>query len=188
MTLIENVKESNPILVEELIPNLMSVGDVQKVLANLLRESISIRDLVTILETLADYAHMTRDTDMLTEYVRQSLRRSISRKYFEADTNNVITLDPDLEQKIMNSVQHTEQGSYLAMDPKTTQRIFDNLNSEVTKLTSVGQQPIILTSPIVRIYFKRLVEQIAPDLVVLSYNELDAAAGVQSIGMVSIAS
>ena len=186
-TLIENVKESNPILVEELIPKLMTVGDVQKVLANLLRESISIRDLVTVLETLADYAHMTRDTDMLTEYVRQSLRRSISRKYFEAESNNVITLDPDLEQKIMNSVQHTEQGSYLAMDPNTTQRIFDKLNSEVTKLTSVGLQPIILTSPIVRIYFKRLVEQIAPDLVVLSYNELDATAGVQSVGMVSIA-
>jgi len=186
-SLINNVKESHPVLVEELIPKLMSIGDVQKVLANLLREKLSIRDLVSVLETLADYAPITRDMDLLTEYVRQSLRRSISKHYFESDSNTVITLDPDLEQRIMSSVQQTEQGSYLALDPGTTQKIFDNLNSEVQKLTSMGLQPIILTSPIVRIYFKKLVEQIAPDLVVLSYNEIDPSAEVQSIGMVSIA-
>jgi flagellar biosynthesis protein FlhA len=186
-SLINNVKETHPVLVEELMPKLMSIGDIQKVLANLLHEGLSIRDLVTILETLADYAPMTRDMDLLTEYVRQSLRRSISRHYFESDSNTVITLDPDLEQKIMSSVQQTEQGSYLALDPATTQRIFDNLNSEVQKLTSMGLRPIILTSPIVRTYFKKLVEQVAPDLVVLSYNEIDPSAEVQSIGMVSIA-
>lgn len=186
-SLINNVKESNPVLIDELIPKLMNVGDIQKVLANLLHEGLSIRDLVTILETLADYAPMTRDMDMLTEYVRQALRRSISKQYFESDSNTVITLDPDLEQKIMSSVQQTEQGSYLALDPGTTQKIFDNLSTEVTKLTSMGLQPIILTSPIVRIYFKKLVEQVAPDLVVLSYNEIDPSAEVQSIGMVSIA-
>jgi len=186
-SLVNNVKETHPVLVEELMPKLMSVGDVQKVLSNLLHEGLSIRDLVTILETLADYAPMTRDMDLLTEYVRQSLRRSISKHYFESDSNTVITLDPDLEQKIMSSVQQTEQGSYLALDPGTTQKIFDNLNSEVKKLTSMGLQPIILTSPIVRIYFKKLVEQVAPDLVVLSYNEIDPSAEVQSIGMVSIA-
>lgn len=186
-TLINNVKESNPVLVEELIPKILNLGDVQKVLANLLREGVSIRDLVTILETLADYAPTTRDTDMLTEYVRQSLRRAISKKFFANEVNNVITLDPELEQQIMDSIQHTEQGSYLALDPQITQKIYDRLTTEVNKLTAKGQQPIILTSPIVRIYFKRLVEQIAPDLIVLSYNELDPTAEVQSIGMVSVA-
>jgi len=185
--LINNVKEAHPVLVEELLPKLLGIGDVQKVLSNLLKEGISIRDLVTILETLADYAHMTRDTDMLTEYVRQALRRSISKKYFVSDMNSVITLDPGLEQTIMGSVQQTEQGSYLALDPQTTQRVFDKLNNEIGKLTSMGLQPIILTSPIVRTYFKRLVEPIAPDLVVLSYNELEPSAEIQSIGMVSIA-
>ncbi len=186
-TLVNNIKENNTVLIEELIPKSMSYGDIQKVLANLLKEGVSIRDMVTILETLADYSQMTRDTDMLTEYVRQALRRAISRRFFDNEVNKVITLDPELEQQIMGSVQQTEQGSYLALDPKFTQRIFDNLNSEITKLTSLGMQPIILTSPIVRIYFKRLVEQIAPDLIVLSYNELDPTAEIQSIGMVSVA-
>jgi len=124
---------------------------------------------------------------MLTEYVRQGLRRAISKKFFSNDVNTVITLDPELEQQIMNSVQNAEQGSYLALDPQVTQKIFDKLTLEVNKLTARGQQPIILTSPIVRIYFKKLVEQIAPDLVVLSYNELDPVAEVQSVGMVSLA-
>ena len=184
--LINNIREANTILVDELVPKLMGYGDVQKVLCNLLREGISIRDLVSILETLADYAPMTRDSDMLTEYVRQGLKRSISRKYFNADVNTVITLDPGLEQQIMESVQQTEQGSYLALDPGTTQKVFDRLGAEVKKLTGMGRQPIILTSPIVRAYFKRLVEPVAPDLIVLSYNELEANAEIQSIGMVSV--
>ncbi|MDR1532726.1 MAG: flagellar biosynthesis protein FlhA [Clostridiales bacterium] len=185
--LIDNIKEANSVLVEELVPKLATIGDIQKVLGNLLREGVSIRDLVTILETLADYAHMTRDTDMLTEYVRQALRRSISKHYFEGGVNNVITLDPALEQQIMGSVQQTEQGSYLALDPATTQKIFDNLNAELNKLTSMGLQPIILTSPLVRTYFKRLIDQVAPELVVLSYNEIEPSAEIQSIGMVSLA-
>lgn len=186
-TLINNVKETNPALVDELVPKVLSLGETQKVLANLLKEGVSIRDLVTILETLADYAPTTRDTEMLTEYVRQGLRRAISKKFFANDVNTVITLDPELEQQIMDSVQNAEQGSYLALDPQVTQKIFDKLTLEVNKLTARGQQPIILTSPIVRIYFKKLVEQIAPDLVVLSYNELDPVAEVQSVGMVSLA-
>ncbi len=185
--LIDNVKEANGILIEELIPKLMSIGEIQKVLANLLREGISIRDMVSILETLADYASMTRDTDMLTEYVRQALRRAISKRFLDNDVNTVITLDPELEQQIMGHIQQTEQGSYLSLEPDVTQKIFDNLNSEVGKLSSMGVQPIILTSPIVRIYFKRLIEQVAPDLIVLSYNELDPSAEIQSIGMVSLA-
>jgi len=185
--LVNNIREANSVLIEELVPKMMGIGDIQKVLCNLLREGISIRDLVTILETLADYAQITRDSDMLTEYARQGLKRSISKKYFDADVNTVITLDPGLEQQIMQSVQQTEQGSYLALDPGTTQQVFDKLSIEVKKLTSMGRQPIILTSPIVRAYFKRLVEPIAPDLIVLSYNELEANAEIQSVGMVSIA-
>ena len=187
-TLIDNVNETHPVLISELVPKLMSVGEVQKVLGNLLRESISIRDLVTIMETLADYATATRDPDMLTEYVRQALRRSISQRYFDNDTNTVITLDPELEQMIMSNLQQTEQGNYIALDPNTNQKIFESLNDQVYKLTSMGLTPIILTSPIVRTYFKRLVEQNVPDLVVLSYSELEPTTDIQSIGMVSIAS
>ncbi len=185
--LVNNVRETQPVLVDELIPKLLSIGEVQKVLSNLLSEGVSIRDLVTILETLADYGVVTRDTDMLTEYVRQSLKRSISSKYFEVGRNNVvITLDPELEQQIMGSVQQSEQGSYLALDPNVAKKIFDNLNTEVNKLIGMGIQPIILTSPIVRAYFKKLIEQVSPDLIVLSYNEIDPGAEIQSIGMVSI--
>lgn len=141
---------------------------------------------MTILETLADYAQITRDTDMLTEYVRQSLKRSISQRYFTGGENKVITLDPQLEQEIMESIQHSEQGSFIALDPEKTQSIFNSLNTQLSKLTSLGIQPIILTSPVVRIYFKKLVEQIAPDLIVISYNEIDPSTEIQSIGMVGI--
>lgn len=185
-TLIDNIKENHPVLIDELVPKLMGIGEIQKVLSNLLKEGISIRDLVTILETLADYAQITRDADMLTEYVRQALRKSISQRYFMEGENKVITLDPQLEQDIMESVQHSEQGSFIALDPEKTQLIFNSLNKELGKLTSLGIQPIILTSPIVRIYFKKLIEQIAPDLVVLSYNEIDPNSEIQSIGMVAI--
>lgn len=186
-TLIDNVKETHPALIDELVPKILGIGEIQKVLANLLKESVSIRDLVTIFETLADYGTITRDTDLLTEYVRQNLSRAISRKFLNQQTNNIITLDPDLEQTIMDSVQQSEQGSYLALDPETTQRIFEKLSQEIRRFSSIGQQPILLTSPIVRIYFKRLSEQVTPDLIVLSYNEIDPSIEIQSIGMVSIA-
>ncbi len=186
-TLINNVNETHPTLIAELTPKLLSVGDIQKVLGNLLQEGISIRDLVTICEILADYATSVRDTDVLTEYVRQGLSRAISRKLFMQNTNQVITLDPNVEQQIMASVQHTEQGSYVALEPKIVQNLISQLKKEVSKLTSIGLQPIILTSPIVRIYFKHLTEQYIPDLIVVSYNEIEQDVQIQSIGMVSIA-
>ncbi|WP_105618040.1 flagellar biosynthesis protein FlhA [Vallitalea okinawensis] len=186
-TLINTVKEKHPTLVEELVPKLLSVGEIQKVLMNLLNEGISIRDLVTIFETLADYGASNRDVDILTEYVRQKLKRNISKTFLDNPKNNVITLDPGLEQRIMDSVKQTEQGSYLAIDPLTTQKIYDGLKREVAKVTSTGQQPIVLSSPIVRLYFKRLTENILPDLIVLSYNELDSSVEVQAVGMVKIA-
>lgn len=186
-TLINNVNETHPTLISELTPKLLSVGDIQKVLGNLLQEGISIRDLVTICEILADYATSVRDTDVLTEYVRQGLSRAISKKLFIQDTNQVITLDPSVEQQIMANVQHTEQGAYVALEPKTVQNLITQLKKEVAKLTSIGLQPIILTSPIVRIYFKHLTEQYIPDLIVVSYNEIEQDVQIQSIGMVSIA-
>ena len=185
-TLINNVKETHSILIEELVPKMMTVGEIQKILAKLLKEGISIRDLVTILETLADYAPVTRDLDMLTEYVRQNLRRSISKRFFNPGINTVITLDPALEQTLTSNIQKTEVGSFVNIDQQLSNRIFDSLKTEVGKLTSMGVMPIILTSPFVRMYFKQLVEEIAPDLVVLSYGEIDQTAEVQSIGMVSV--
>ncbi|WZL74860.1 flagellar biosynthesis protein FlhA [Clostridiaceae bacterium 35-E11] len=184
-SLLDNVKEHHSALVEELTPKILSIGEIQKVLSNLLREGLSIRDMVTILETLADYGPITRDTDMLTEYVRQSLSRAITKQFIDSKRARVITLEQGLEQKIMESIQQTEHGSYLNLDPVTTQTILNNLAQQVEKLMSVGEQPIILTSPIVRFYFKRLTEQLAPELIVLSYNEIDAKVEVQSVGVVS---
>ena len=184
--LVDNLKESNPSLVEELIPKLLGLGEVQKVLQNLLKEGISIRDLLTIFETLADYAPTTRDTDVLTEYVRQSLKRAISNKFFPAnETTSVITLDPKVEQDIMGSVKQTEQGAYLNLDPEKTKAIMESVGTEVKKLENLGKNPIIITSPIVRIYFKRLTEDYYKDLIVISYNEIESNVELQSVGMVT---
>ena len=184
--LINNLKENNPALVEELVPKLLGLGEVQKVLQNLLQEGISIRDLLTNFETLADYAPTTRDTDILTEYVRQSLKRAISVKYFPAhETTQVITLDPKIEQEIMGSVKQTEQGAYLNLDPERTRKIMDSLGKEVQKLENLGKNPIIITSPIVRMYFKRLTEDYYKDLIVVSYNEIESNVELQSVGMVT---
>lgn len=185
--LIDNIRESNPALVDELVPKLMSIGEIQKVLQNLLREGISIRDLLTIFETLADHATSTRDTDILTEYVRQSLKRAISGKFFPAnETTSVVTLDPKLEQEIMNSVKQTEQGAFINLDPDTTKRIMQSVESETDKLERLGKTPIVLTSPIVRMYFKKLSEDYFRDLIVISYNEIENNVELQSVGMVTV--
>jgi len=183
-TLLDNVKSTYPAIVEELVPKQLTLGEVQKVLCNLLREGVSIRDLVTILETLADYAPVTRDSDMLTEYVRQALGRAISKSFITPDNSDVITLDPQLEQMIMDSVQKTEAGSYLTIEPSVSGKIINNLSKLVEKLAQLGKQPVVLASPMVRLYFKRLTEQAIPGLVVLSYNELDPSMEVKSVGMV----
>lgn len=183
--LLDNLKERNSVLVEEVVPKLLSLGELQKILGNLIREGISIRDMVTILETLADYAGIVRDPDLLTEYVRQALSRAITQKFIPDNKGKVLTLDNQLEKEIMDNVQQTEHGSYLSMAPEKTQRIFNNLMQEVSRISSLGMTPIVLTSPVVRIYFKRLTEQVMPDLVVLSYNELDSRVEVQSLGVVS---
>ena len=184
--LINNVKDSNPSLIDELTPKLLGLGEIQKVLQNLLKEGISIRDLLTIFETLADHAVVTRDTDVLTEYVRQSLKRAISAKYFSPnEQTSVVTLDPNIEQEIMNSVKQTEQGAYLTLDPQRTKAIMDSVEKEIAKLENLGKNPIVITSPIVRMYFKKLTEDYFKDLIVVSYNEIDANVELQSVGMVT---
>lgn len=184
--LVNNLKESNPVLVDELVPKMLGLGDVQKVLQNLLSEGISIRDLLTIFETLADHATGTRDTDVLTEYVRQALKRAISNKYFPAnEVTSVVTLDPKIEQEIMSSVKQTEQGAYLTLDPEKTRAIMDSVQTEIAKLENIGKMPIIITSPIVRMYFKKLTEDYFKDLIVISYNEVESNVELQSVGMVT---
>ena len=184
--LVDNMKESNPSLVDELVPKMLSLGEIQKVLQNLLKEGISIRDLLTVFETLADYAQATRDTDILTEYVRQSLKRAISNRYFpQNETTSVITLDPKLEKEIMASVKQTEQGSYLTLDPDKTKAIMAAVGKESQKLENLGKNAIIVTSPIVRTYFKRLTEDYYKDLIVISYNEIESNVELQSVGMVT---
>ncbi len=185
--LVNNLKDTNPVLVEELIPKLLGLGEVQKVLQNLLSEGISIRDLLTIFENLADHAQTTRDTDVLTEYVRQGLKRAISNKYFPSnETTSVVTLDPKVEQEIMASVKQTEQGAYLTLDPDKTKAIMDSVENEIGKLESLGKSAIIITSPIVRMYFKKLTEDFFKDLIVVSYNEVDSNVELQSVGMVTV--
>jgi flagellar biosynthesis protein FlhA len=184
--LIDNIKENNSTLIDELVPKLLSVGEIQKVLQNLLAEGISIRDLVTIFETLADHASVTRDTDILTEYVRQSLKRAISGKYFPPnEVTNVVTLDPNVEQEIMGSVKNTEQGSYLALDPDRVKTIIASLKEQLKKLEDIGRNPIVITSPIVRLYFKKMAEDYIKDIIVISYNEVESNIELQSVGMVT---
>ena len=185
--LINNIKDANETLVSELVPKLLGVGEIQKVLQNLLREGISIRDLVTIFETLADYATTTHDTDVLTEYVRQSLKRAISSKYFpKGEKNLVVTLDPRVEQEIMASVKTTEQTTYINYDPEKTKKLMDSIEEQAKTLEDMGKNPIIVTSPIVRMYFKRLSRDYFPDLIVISYSEIDSDVELQSVGMVTV--
>ncbi|WP_047151659.1 flagellar biosynthesis protein FlhA [Aneurinibacillus tyrosinisolvens] len=186
-SLIDTIRETTPALVDELVPNILGIGDIQKVLQKLLREKISIRNLPTILETLADYGTYTKDTDLLTEYVRQSLSRQITLHYAEPNEPlRVITAGPSLEKTISDSVQQTEQGSYLAIDPDTSQHIFSALSDQVNRMLQTGQQPIILTSPAIRMYLRQLVERMMPEIPVLSYNELEPEVEIQSVGVVSL--
>lgn len=185
--LIENVKESYPALVDDLVPNVLNVGDIQKVLAKLLKEKISIRDLVTIFETLADYGTYTKDPDILTEYVRQALSRQITNQYASGlDSLKVVTIGPSLEKKIADSVQQTEHGSYLALDPVSSQTIHQKVTEQLTKLVQQGQQPVILASPTIRMYLRQLLERTMQDITVLSYSELEPQAEIQSVGVVNL--
>ncbi|WP_339208929.1 flagellar biosynthesis protein FlhA [Paenibacillus sp. FSL K6-3182] len=185
--LVENVKESYPALIDELIPSILTIGDVQKVLSKLLREKVSIRDLVTIFEALADHGNYTKDPDILTEYVRQSLSRQITQQFSSgSDTLRVITVGPQLEKKIAESVQQSDQGSYIALDPVSTQQIYQKLNEHVNRQIQAGQQPVVLASPTIRMYLRQIVERTMQDVPVLSYSELEPNIEVQSVGVVNL--
>ncbi|MCG3083978.1 flagellar biosynthesis protein FlhA [Anoxybacillus sp. LAT_35] len=185
--LIDHVKESYPILVEEVTPNPLSVGDIQKVLANLLREKVSIRNLPVIFETLADFGRMTTDPDLLTEYVRQALARQITSQYVvEGQPLRVITLSGKVEKMIAEGVQQTEHGNYLALDPVVSQAIVEAIAMQIEQFPFQDQTPILLCSPAVRMYVRQLTERYFRHVPVLSYNELEANVEVQSVGVVNV--
>lgn len=185
--LVDNLKETHPNLVEELVPNLLSIGDIQKVLQNLLREQISVRDLAAIFETLADYAVYTKEPRVLTEYVRQSLTRQITEQYAENGVIHVLTAGATLEKGISDSIQQTEAGvQYLSMDPQISRKITTELHEQIERVVQAGSQPIFLTSPSIRMYLKQFVDKIMPTVPVLSYTELEPEVEIQSIGVVNI--
>ena len=185
--LIDHLKEQYPILVEEVTPNPLSIGEVQKVLAKLLKENISIRNLPVIFETLADFGKVTSDSDVLAEYVRQALARQITNQYLQSNESlKVVTLSGKVEKNIADGVQQTEHGNYLAIDPIVSQNILESIAKQVEQVSIMEQTPIILCSPAVRMYVRQLTERYFPQIPILSYNELETNVEVQSVGVVNI--
>jgi flagellar biosynthesis protein FlhA len=185
--LIDHLQDSYPILVEEVTPNPLTVGEVQKVLAKLLKENVSIRNLPIIFETLADYAKMSSDTDLLAEYVRQSLARQITSQYVQGDASlKVVTMSGKVEKLIADAIQQTEHGNYLSMDPNDSQGILEAVASQMEQLSLMEESPIILCSPAVRMYVRQLTERYFPQVPIISYNELEANVEVQSLGVVNV--
>ncbi|MEA0554463.1 flagellar biosynthesis protein FlhA [Lysinibacillus irui] len=185
--LIDHLRETHPILVEELTPTPLSTGEIQKVLGKLLRENVSVRNLPIIFETLADYAKLTSDTDILTEYVRQALARQITAQYVgDSSALKVITVSGKVEKMIADSIQQTDHGNYLAMDPQDSQTVLETIAAEVERVSFMEQSAIILCSPAVRMYLRQLTERYFPQIPVLSYNELDASVEIQSVGVVNV--
>lgn len=185
--LIDHLRETHAILVDELIPTPLSIGEIQKVLAKLLRENVSVRNLPIIFETLADYAKLTSDTDILTEYVRQALARQITTQFVNSQPAlKVITVSGKVEKMVADSIQQTDHGNYLAMDPQESQYVLEAIAKEVERVSFMEQSPLILCSPGVRMYLRQLTERYFPQIPILSYNELDAAVEIQSVGVVNV--
>ncbi|MBB4823914.1 flagellar biosynthesis protein FlhA [Sporosarcina luteola] len=185
--LVDHVRETYPILVDELTPTPLSIGEIQKVLAKLLNEHVSIRNLPIIFETLADYSKYTSDVELLTEYVRQSLARQITNQYSTAGQSlKVLTVSGKVEKQIADNIQQTEQGNYLSIDPSISQNILESIAREVERVALLDQSPIILCSPAIRMYLRQITERYFPQIPVLSYNELEASIEVQSVGVVDI--
>ncbi|TYP59911.1 flagellar biosynthesis protein FlhA [Thermosediminibacter litoriperuensis] len=184
--ILDSIKEQYPSLVEELVPKVLTLGEIQKVLSNLLRENVPVRDMVTILETLGDYSNITKDTDVLTEYVRQRLKRVITNRFIPDKKAQVITLDKDVEELILNSVAQTENGVYISIDPATVQKMLSSLIDNINQVTRRGMQPIVLTNPFVRRHFRKIIETSLPHVPVLSYGEIDPNVEVRSVGTVKV--
>ncbi len=185
-SLVENIKQTAPSVVNELLPNLLSLGELQKVLHNLLRERVSVRNLVTVFEVLADYAPRTKDTEVLTEYVRHALAREICGAYVDEDgIFRVVTLSSELEAEILEAVRQAETSEYIPIEPARADAIGNATAQAVQALVLAGQEPVVLTAVQVRRFFKRIVARQLPKLVVLSYNEIDPAVQLESEGQVS---
>ncbi|WP_101843898.1 flagellar biosynthesis protein FlhA [Halobacillus sp. Marseille-P3879] len=186
--LIDHLKETYPILAEEVTPEPLSVGDVQKVLAKLLKENVSVKNLPVIFETLADFGSMTNDTDLLAEYARQALAAQITSQYKKEDQNmRVITVSGKVEKMIADHIQQTEHGNYLALEPEIQQSVIKAVSEQIDQVLLQEEYAIILCSPAIRMYMKQLLDRYFPQAVVLSYNELDPNAEVESVGVVNVA-
>ncbi len=185
-TIIDNLKKQQPALVDEVVPKMFSIGEVQKVLANLLREGVSVRDIASILEILGDYGNLTRDTDVLTEYVRQKLKRAITRNFVPDGRARVITINPETEKALSGSIRQTDKGTGFAMEPAQLQRFLSSLKKAVDHFLSLGLSPMVITSPLIRKQVKNLSTQVFPELVVLSYNELEQHVEIYSDWTVNI--
>lgn len=186
-SILDNLKADHPKIVNDLIPDILNLGVVLKVLQNLLREGVSIRDLRTILEVLAEYGMTIKDPDALTEYVRQSLYRTITEN-IKSDQGDVpiFTLDRDIEENIANNIIQTDHGQELSLDPKITQHILASLNEKIEEATNIGEKMVVLCSPVIRGQFKRLTQKFIPNLVVISHNELSPEANIRSLGTVRL--
>ena len=184
--MVDNLKEHNESIVEDTVPVIVSLNELQRVLRNLLREGIPILDMETILETLADYAPTVKDHDMLTEYVRQALRRTITHKFSIAGQLKVVSLDSEIEDLIIKSIKKIEGGAYLALEPDVIQMIVTSTTEQINQMKKLVQEPIIITSPVVRIYFKKLLDQFYPDITVLSFNDIDTSVQIQALGTITL--
>jgi flagellar biosynthesis protein FlhA len=186
--LLDKFKETNPKVIEELIPNLLTLGKVQRVLQNLLKEQISIRDLRTILEQLADFAPTTQDTDVLTEFVRQALARPITKQYQASDgTLSVMTLDRGIEGIIEGSIQKTETASFLALEPGVAEKLLARLKTSMESIApKLESAPVLLASPAIRLHLRRFTERFLPDLVILSHSEVTPSVQIRTLEVVSI--
>jgi flagellar biosynthesis protein FlhA len=185
--LIESVKKESPTVVEELTPSVMPLGGIQEVLKNLLKEQVPIRDMATILETIADYAQTTKDTELMTEYVRQKLSRTICQKYQNGEGKmGVISFDPQLEQTIANSIHKTDKGNLLAMDPNMAQRLIDKLADSVRNSLASGYETVLITSSNIRGHIRRLIENALPQVPVLSYKEISPGTKIDPLGVVKL--
>ncbi len=184
--MVDNLKEHNESIVEDTVPAIVSLNELQRVLRNLLREGIPILDMETILETLADYSPNVKDHDMLTEYVRQALRRTITHKFSIAGQLKVVSLDAEIEDLIIKSIKKIEGGAYLALEPDAIQKIVTSTTEQINQMKKLVQEPIIITSPVVRIYFKKLLDQFYPDITVLSFNDIDTSVQIQSLGTITL--
>ena len=180
--MVDNMKKQSPELVDELIPTLISYGNFQKILTNLLKEGIPIKDMETVMETIVDSSMTVRDLDTITENIRVALKRTITRRFCEGNSMKVVTLDADLEKNIITSLTNGDHGMYLALSPDVMQSVISQMSDEVKKFQELGQSPVVLTSQVVRLHFYRLIEQFFPDVYVLSFNEISNNVQIQAVG------